>query len=86
MSDYDSHHARHHGRAMDYTDIGSGKGLWIGIALVAVLAVIGLIMAGGGGTADGTAPAAIEPGAAEPNAIAPAAGDAAPATGTVTTE
>ena len=77
MSDYDTQHARNHGRPMDYTEQGSGAGLWIVLGLLAVVALVGVIMAGAGGTpTDGTAPAALDP-----NTIAPA-DSTAPATGT----
>lgn len=67
MSDYDTQHARHHGRPMDYSNDGSGIGLWIVLGLLAVLALIGILMAGsGGGTVDGAAPATAEPGVIEP--------------------
>ena len=37
MSDYHSQHARNHGRPMDYTDSGSGAGLWIVLGLLALI-------------------------------------------------
>ena len=49
MSDYQSQHRRS-GRPMDYTDSGSGTGLWIVLGLLAVIALIGVIMAGAAST------------------------------------
>ena len=81
MSDYQSQHRRSHGRPMDYADSGSGAGLWIVLGLLAVIALIGVIMAGVGGTpADGTVPVALDPNTtiAPADPTAPAAGTGAP--------
>ena len=63
MSDYYSHrdHAQtgHKPGYADYADTGSGtKWIWAGIILVALIALFGIGLSGGGTTIDDAAPAA----------------------------
>lgn len=83
MSDYYSHRDRAQpGHKPGYTDYAGGKPggawLWGGIVLVAVVALIGLGLSGGGTPSDGSATVAAPdepapPAAAEPSDAVPAA-------------
>ncbi|MEM0949064.1 MAG: hypothetical protein AAGK37_16825 [Pseudomonadota bacterium] len=57
MSDYDlQNRSETRRRAMEYTDERSGSAVWVIIGLVAVVALLGVLVAGAGGSGDGTAP------------------------------